>query len=48
MNGRPSFSAHPLMPDLDLYYKDCDIGGPGAFLVVTNDFNAFTTTVFKN
>ncbi len=26
------------IPDLDLYYRDCVIGGPGAFVVVAADF----------
>ena len=26
------------LPDLDLYYRDCVIGGPGAFVVVAADF----------
>jgi len=29
------------IPDLDLYYRDCVIGGPGAFLVVAADFTDF-------
>ena len=47
MNGRPSWSSRPPMPDLDLYYRDCVIGGPGAFLVVANDFDAFAAAVLK-
>ncbi len=31
--------------DLDLYYRDCVIGGPGAFLVVATDFNDFARAV---
>jgi hypothetical protein len=33
------------MADLDLYYIDCVIGGPGAFIVVANDFEAFANAV---
>ena len=31
------------MPDLDLYCRDCVIGGRGAFLVVAQDFEHFAT-----
>jgi len=33
------------IPDLDLYYRDCVIGGPGAFLVVARDFADFARAV---
>lgn len=33
------------IPDLDLYYRDCVIGGTGAFLVVAADFNDFARAV---
>ncbi len=33
------------IPDLDLYYRDCVIGGPGAFLVVAEDFGDFARAV---
>ena len=31
--------------DLDLYYRDCVIGGPGAFLVVADSFRDFARAV---
>lgn len=31
--------------DLDLYYRDCVIGGTGAFMVVATDFNDFARAV---
>ncbi|MEX2617649.1 MAG: DUF1194 domain-containing protein [Alphaproteobacteria bacterium] len=31
--------------NLDLYYRDCVIGGPGAFLIVAEDFNDFARAV---
>jgi hypothetical protein len=31
--------------DLDLYYKDCVIGGPGAFMVPVNDWSQFPEAV---
>jgi len=33
------------IPNLDLYYRDCVIGGPGAFLVVAKDFGDFARAV---
>ncbi|UCH74329.1 MAG: DUF1194 domain-containing protein [Rhodospirillales bacterium] len=33
------------IPDLDLYYRDCVIGGPGAFLVVAENFEDFARAV---
>jgi len=33
------------IPNLDLYYRDCVIGGPGAFLVVAQDFTDFARAV---
>jgi len=33
------------IPDLDLYYRDCVIGGPGAFVVVAADFSDFARAV---
>ncbi len=36
-DGSGMFSSFNI-PDLDLYYRDCVIGGPGAFVVVAADF----------
>ena len=33
------------IPNLDLYYRDCVIGGPGAFIVVAEDFQDFARAV---
>lgn len=33
------------IPDLDLYYRDCVIGGPGAFVVVAEGFQDFARAV---
>ncbi|MDH3230614.1 MAG: DUF1194 domain-containing protein [Alphaproteobacteria bacterium] len=33
------------IPNLDLYYRDCVIGGPGAFMVVAKDFRDFARAV---
>ena len=32
-------------PELDLYYRDCVIGGPGAFMVVARGFNDFARAI---
>ena len=51
VNGLPNinetnsvFSRYNL-PDLDLYYRGCVIGGPGAFLVVATDFKGFARAI---
>jgi len=45
MNGRPGPFGWPPIEDLDLYYRDCVIGGSGAFLVVANSFDEFAEAV---
>ena len=45
MNDRPTRGGWPPMPNLDLYYRNCVIGGPGAFMVVANNFRDFATAV---
>ena len=47
VNDRPSRWGWPSLPNLDLYYRDCVIGGPGSFLVVANTFADFSTAVLK-
>jgi len=47
VNDRPSFFGLPAMKDLDLYYRDCVIGGPGAFYVVAKDFKDFARAVLR-
>jgi hypothetical protein len=41
INDRPSPYGMEPMPNLDLYYEDCVIGGIGAFLLVANSFYDF-------
>jgi len=41
VNGRPSPYGTPQLPNLDWYFEDCVIGGPGAFIVVANGFEDF-------
>lgn len=45
VNNRPSRSGRPQEPNLDLYYKDCVIGGPSAFIVVALGFADFARAV---
>lgn len=45
MNDRPTPSGRPAMADLDLYYRNCVIGGPGSFLVVARDFKDFAKAI---
>ncbi|MDH3231695.1 MAG: DUF1194 domain-containing protein [Alphaproteobacteria bacterium] len=47
VNDRPSLSGRPQIRNLDLYYRDCVIGGPGAFIVVANTFEEFAVAVRK-
>lgn len=44
INDRFNFSRAP-MPNLDLYYRNCVIGGPGAFLVVAHGFKSFAQAI---
>lgn len=45
VNNRPNpFGRRPIK-DLDLYYRDCVIGGPGAFLIVANGFEDYARAV---
>jgi len=41
LNDRPSPGGFPGVANLDLYYSDCVIGGPGAFIVPAEGFEAF-------
>jgi hypothetical protein len=50
INGLPIINdrfniSRPPMPNLDLYYRNCVIGGPGAFLVVAHGFKAFARAI---
>ena len=47
INDRPSPGGYPSLPDLDFYYEDCVIGGPGAFLVVANGFADFARAILR-
>ncbi len=45
VNDRPNPFGYPLLPNLDLYYEDCVIGGPGSFLIVANGFPDFARAI---
>ena len=45
LNDRPNRMGFPSMPNLDIYYQDCVIGGPGAFMVPARDFDNFAEAV---
>ncbi|MGB0576436.1 MAG: DUF1194 domain-containing protein [Alphaproteobacteria bacterium] len=45
MNDRGRFMSRYYLPDLDKYYLGCVIGGPGAFMVVANNFRDFARAV---
>jgi len=44
VNDRPNFFGRP-PADLDLYYRDCVIGGPGALYVIAKDFQSFANAI---
>ena len=44
VNDRPTFGRMPPVP-LDDYYRENVIGGPGAFVIVAEDFQSFGTAV---
>ena len=45
VNDRPGPYGYPPMPDLDLYYEDCVIGGLGAFIVVADGYQDFARAI---
>jgi hypothetical protein len=43
---RPSYATGPYgIPDLDIYYEDCVIGGPGAFMITVDDMSRFAVAI---
>ena len=44
INGLPILA---LEPDLDRYYRDSVIGGPGAFVIAAKDFETFGEAILK-
>ncbi len=47
INDRLSRRGRPPMPNLDLYYRNCVIGGPRAFFVVAENFKSFARAIRK-
>jgi hypothetical protein len=45
LDDRPGYFSQYNIPNLDLYYRDCVIGGPGAFMVVAGSFKDFGRAV---
>lgn len=45
INDRRGRSGFPNLQELDLYYTHCVIGGPGAFIVVAEDFDSFAEAI---
>ncbi|MDA0654130.1 MAG: DUF1194 domain-containing protein, partial [Proteobacteria bacterium] len=35
------------LPDLDVYYRECVVGGPGAFVVAADGFEAFADAIVR-
>jgi len=44
LNDRPTFGRPPPVP-LDQYYRESVVGGPGAFVIAAEDFDAFGQAV---
>ncbi|HEX7005850.1 MAG TPA: DUF1194 domain-containing protein [Alphaproteobacteria bacterium] len=47
INDRPNPFGRPAVVDLDKYYENNVIGGPGAFIVVAKDFNSFAAAILQ-
>lgn len=47
INDRPNPWGSPPAADLDLYYEQHVIGGPGAFMVVARDFDDFARAILS-
>ena len=45
VNDRPGPWGRPPMKDLDLYFQNCVIGGPRAFIVVAKGFESFALAI---
>ncbi len=45
INDRPSRWGRPAERDLDLYYRDKVIGGPGSFFIVAEGFESFASAI---
>jgi hypothetical protein len=45
MNGKPSPLGIPATKNIDNYYEDCVVAGPGAFIVVAENLSSFSSAV---
>jgi len=45
LNPNDAWNSRYYLPDLDLYYRGCVVGGPGAFLVVANSFADYARAI---
>lgn len=45
MNPADAYNSRYYLADLDLYYRGCVIGGPGAFYIVANSFKDYARAV---
>lgn len=45
VNDRPQASGEVQISNYDVYFRECVIGGPGAFLVVAKDFGSFSQAI---
>jgi hypothetical protein len=45
MNPADAFNSRYYLADLDLYYRGCVIGGPGAFYIVANSFEDYARAI---
>ncbi len=45
INDRGGIGSRYNLPDLDLYYRGCVIGGPGSFIVVAKNFHDFARAI---
>ncbi len=45
INDRPSPFGWPGLPDLDLYFVNCVIGGPASFIIVAEGFESFAAAI---
>lgn len=45
VNDRMSPGGWPPLPDLDLYYAHCVVGGAGAFIIVAENFETFAAAI---
>jgi hypothetical protein len=45
LNHRPGPFGYPVLEDLDVYFEECVIAGPGAFVIVADGFETFGAAI---